>query len=177
MVLRTFNFWGFCGPYRESPYYSLCRKVLTKWLNLKIENNYFVILSLKLITNFSTSNSESTSLSVKILSSVEHASGEQMFQNKSTYSIILLIPMSRYLTVETCRLKRSTTSLSLMLNSPLSFTNVRIPWNESSILMKGKLNVSRKHKIARQKTPLSRVLTSLIFPLIAKPLISNSLFR
>ena len=21
MVLRTFNFWGFCGPYRESPYY------------------------------------------------------------------------------------------------------------------------------------------------------------
>ena len=21
MVLRTFNFWGFCDPYRESPYY------------------------------------------------------------------------------------------------------------------------------------------------------------
>ena len=23
MVLRTFNFWGFCGPYRDFLYYSL----------------------------------------------------------------------------------------------------------------------------------------------------------
>ena len=26
MVLRTFNFWGFCGPYRDFPYYYMMSK-------------------------------------------------------------------------------------------------------------------------------------------------------
>ena len=31
MVLRTFNFWGFCGPYRDFLYYLCTLSVLTQW--------------------------------------------------------------------------------------------------------------------------------------------------